>query len=663
MPARILISIALASLSAFLQAGGIRDSIFELPRVEVRADRIHSMDFAGMKITRIDSTLLMQKHQRALSDLLSENSPVFIKNYGRGALATASFRGTSASHTQLHWNGLPINDPTTGMADFSLIPAFMIDNLELLHGNASMVDQGGGLGGSIHARNVPDWENSFNIGYTQTLGSFSSFGEYLKLGTGNHQIQYRIRLFHDQSANNYSYVNKTVGFFDDGVLIHPTDTNKNADYTHYGFLQELYFKPAQKHIFSVRYWSQWADRGIPRVISYEGPANALVSRQADTDHRAVAEWIYFVNNGRLLMRAGSSFKHMDFFISNQAEGNNTISLLFSQSRQKNFLGNASYKHYVNDCFTVEGKIDWNHHIISSRDTIGGTGYEKRRTQHAYLIAMRKRLFENLNMNLMLRHALTDDRFTPLTPFAGIDWQVHGLPELMVHANVSRNYKEPDMNALYWQPGGNPDLEPEDGISVEAGVNYAQQYKKHRVRGSITAYYSDINNWIIWLPGAFGYWQPFNMQKVLSKGLETDAQIQGGIGSFAYQAVAGYAFTHTVNNGDPAVWGDNAHGKQLVYIPKHSGNLMVQFDYRNWWFSWQYNAYSERYTTSSNDISRRDWLYPYYMNDVSLGRRFEFNRFHISATLRVYNFFNETYHTVLYRPMPGRNFSFVLMLDI
>ena len=65
-----------------------------------------------MKESHIDTTVLYEKGTLSLSDLLSENTPVFIKNHGRGALASASFRGTAASHTQVNWNGIKINSDT-----------------------------------------------------------------------------------------------------------------------------------------------------------------------------------------------------------------------------------------------------------------------------------------------------------------------------------------------------------------------------------------------------------------------------------------------------------------------------------------------------------------------------------------------------------------------
>ena len=661
---RLLTSLFIACLPVVLQAGGIRDSIFELPQVEVRAARIQSPDLAGMKQTSIDATVLMQQRQMSLSELLSQNSPIFIKSHGRGALATASFRGTSSSHTQFHWNGIPVNDPATGMVDFSLIPAFIIDGMALLHGSASIADGGGGLGGSIRAVNVPSWDRGINIGYTQSLGSFRSFGEYLDFGLGSHIIQYRMRAYHNQSANNYQFVNRSIGYFDDGALIHPKDTNKHADYKHYGFLQELYYRPAQRQLLSFKWWSQWTDRGVPRVISYEGPANAMVSRQADTDHRAVADWTYFASKGRLLVRAAYARKQMDYFVHNELPGdNNILALVFSESRQEILFGKASYTHHFSEGFSVENTLDMRHHSVLSSDTIAGTGYDQKRIEYSYLLAVRKSFFKRLSLNVMLRQDRTDGRYAPLVPFAGFDLQVPGVQNLTVQGNVARNYKQPGLNDLYWQPGGNPDLLPEEGFSYEAGLKYLQQFENHNMQGSFNVFHSDIRNWIIWLPGAAGYWQPYNIRRVRSEGLETDLRINGSFGVLNYEAMATYSLTNAINHGDPDVWGEKALGKQLAYIPKHSGNLMLQIEFRNWWFGYQYNAYSERFTTTSNDVSRRDWLYPYYMNDISIGRGFDFGRFNASVELKVNNLFDETYRTVLYRPMPGRNYLLVLRVDV
>jgi iron complex outermembrane receptor protein len=146
-------------------------------------------------------------------------------------------------------------------------------------------------------------------------------------------------------------------------------------------------------------------------------------------------------------------------------------------------------------------------------------------------------------------------------------------------------------------------------------------------------------------------------------VEYNLQIQGNLSDFGYKMAATYGYTSSVNYGDPAIWSDNSYGKQLVYIPLHSGNMMMHLNWRNLFVTYQYNAYSERFTTSSKDVTRRDRLYPYFMNDVSAGGSFHMKQVNFTLELKVYNLFNEAYHSVLYRPMPGRNYQFVIMFQI
>jgi outer membrane cobalamin receptor len=220
---------------------GIRDSVFSIEGVQVTAARIFIKEQAGMRQSQVDSTILQNKMARSVSDLLSENTSVFIKNHGRGALATASFRGTAASHTQVKWNGISINSPMAGMVDFSLIPVYLIDELHLKHGPASLADGVGGIGGSIHLYNRATWNDKSSLGYLQGLGSYQTYDEFVRLGLGNQTFRSKTRIYHNQSRNDYPFVNRGIGNIDPltGVLTHPIDTNDQASYLRYGLLQEF----------------------------------------------------------------------------------------------------------------------------------------------------------------------------------------------------------------------------------------------------------------------------------------------------------------------------------------------------------------------------------------------------------------------------------------
>ena len=192
----------------------------------------------------------------------------------------------------------------------------------------------------------------------------------------------------------------------------------------------------------------------------------------------------------------------------------------------------------------------------------------------------------------------------------------------------------------------------------SGAAWGQQ-----IRAEGTFFRSDIDHWILWVPSYKGYWEPRNVERVLSQGAEFSVSVHGRSGPLAYRSAATYAYTSSRNLGDPVVWGDRSHGRQMVYVPLHSGNMLVQLSWKGFFLTYQHNSYSERFTTVSNDVTRRDWLYPYFMNDLSLGKELQWNKLRLTAELKVYNLFNETYHSVLYRPMPGRNYMVLLLFDL
>lgn len=665
MSKREIIFAILWLIASAIQAQSLQDSVFQILGVEVRAERIFDKEKAGMKETEIDTVILWEKVTLSLSDLLSENTPVFIKNHGRGALASASFRGTAASHTQVNWNGININSPMAGMVDFSLIPVYVIDDVNLRHGSASVADKSGGIGGSINIQNTVNWSHKNTLKYIQGIGSFKTFDEFMQLGFGYERIQVKTRIYHNYSRNNFQFTNRGIGILDpeSGKIMHPIETNNNATYSRYGLLQELYFRPLDNQILSLKYWGQYANRSIPRPTSYEGPDNSNLNNQQDTDHKVVVDWKNYTPKGKLLLRSGYSGKQLDYSQKNQVPGLGLIPSVYSVSLQRSLFNTVSYSRELVDGLSIENALDFDLHKVSSQDTVSRSGYEKQRNEVSLFMAIRNDFAGRLNLNLMLRQDVVDGQWVPFIPYLGFDFRLVKGTDLILKGNVTRNYHQPTLNDLYWQPGGNLNLKPEEGFSIESGLEYQQVFPRHLLKTEMTVYRSDITNWIIWVPSTKGFWEPHNIKRVLSKGIEYSLKIQGSLFSLDYKAVGTYAYTSSVNYGDPLVWSDESYGKQLVYIPLHSGNLMLNLSWRRWFLTYQYNTFSERYTTSSNDLTQRTSFYPYFMNDVAFGREFQIKEVSLITEMRVYNLLNEAYHSILYRPMPGRNFNLVIMMKL
>ncbi|MGV2480682.1 UNVERIFIED_CONTAM: TonB-dependent receptor, partial [Salmonella enterica subsp. enterica serovar Weltevreden] len=57
------------------------------------------------------------------------------------------------------------------------------------------------------------------------------------------------------------------------------------------------------------------------------------------------------------------------------------------------------------------------------------------------------------------------KILPFIPSIGAEWNVFGPWHWQ--AKASRLYRYPNFNDLYWNPGGNPNLNPENGYSIES----------------------------------------------------------------------------------------------------------------------------------------------------------------------------------------------------
>ena len=137
-------------LTCALPAAAQRDSTARTIAIEsVDISGRRPMKEIGVQRTELDTLVLRENITASLADALATGSTIFIKSYGRATLATASFRGTAPSHTQVTWNDMKVNSPMLGQVDFSLIPAYFIDDATIYHGASSVGVTGGGLGGAV----------------------------------------------------------------------------------------------------------------------------------------------------------------------------------------------------------------------------------------------------------------------------------------------------------------------------------------------------------------------------------------------------------------------------------------------------------------------------------------------------------------------------------
>jgi outer membrane cobalamin receptor len=612
---------------------------------EVRILHKEALSSAGMISSSMDSTSIEQMQGRSLSELLGLRSSLHIKSTGRGGLSTASFRGTDASHTKVFWNGIRINSPMTGQVDFSLIPVLTLDKLTLLYGSSSLSEGSGAFGGAVVLESQPDWQDRFSLVLNQEIGSFGTYSSSAKLAAGNAKIRAETSIYRNSSVNNYLY-------FNTGIIPRKYDKLEGADYRTSGILQEIYYRPSPKNSLTLHFWYQDAFRNLPSVMSYEGSGREEF--QKDRNLRTSFEWSHYAPSYKLVFRSGYLSSGLDYNL-------NHLEFDYSQydtkSREKNFFSSFQAEVTRWESTRLMFRFDLHNDDARISDRILDEGYHHTRREVSLMAGLYQQLGENFMLYAMLRQERADRQWVAPMPSTGFRINLTQSKNLKMKGSLSRNYNIPSLNDLYWIPGGNPDLKPEKGINADLGLSYKRSMGTVDLTASANIFGTWIQDWIIWRPTVFRYWEAENLARVFSRGFESGFLLNIKLDPFLLNLNTNYTYTLSTNE-TGTLFNEGSRGTQLVYIPKHTGYMHLKISRAGYSLSTSFSYTGRRHTQPSNEISEYVIiLNPYMLSDLYLCKELRLGKSEACLQFSVQNLFNVSYEAVLSRPMPLRNYSF------
>ena len=644
-----------------------------IPEVTIYGKR--PMKEIGVQKTRLDSTVLKESIALSMADVLTFNSSIFVKSYGRATLSTVSFRGTSPSHTQVSWNGIRINNPMLGMTDFSMIPSYFIDDATLLHGTSSVNETGGGLGGSVRLSTQPANAEGFGMQYIQGIGSFKTSDEFLRLTYGDDHWQSSTRLVYSSSPNEFSYRNhdKKENIYDEDMTIigqyYPKEKNRSGSFKDMHFLQEVYYNTRKGDRFGLNAWYIQSNRELPMLTTDYGNENDFENRQREETFRGVLSWDHLRENWKVSAKGGYVHTQMKYDYKRDAGNGVMTPMTRSRSKVDTFYGQSEAEYYIGKEWLFTANASVHQHFVESRDkniirqdgNQAIVGYSKGRVEFSGAASAKWQPNERIGMSVVLREEMYGNSWTPLIPAFFIDGIVSERGNIMLKASTSRNFRFPTLNDLYFLPGGNPNLKRESGWTYDIGMSFAVGKEDvYSLTGSVNWFDSHVKDWILWLPTTKGFFSPRNIKNVHAYGIECKSNFSVLLGKECRLALNGtFSWTPSINEGEPMTAADQSIGKQLPYVPEWSSNISGRLYWKKWSLLYKWCYYSKRHTMSSNDISLTGKLPEYYMSNLTLERGISLKYAELSLKGAVNNLFNEEYLSVLSRPMPRINFEFFI----
>lgn len=681
MVRRFLWIVCCLGFSLSMAAQSRLDSLQHLDEVVVTAKPFKEV----IPAQRLNGPQLERLNTHNVADALRYFSGVQIKDYGgMGGLKTIDVRNMGSHHVGVFYDGIQIGNAQNGVVDLGRFSLDDLEELSLYNGQKSEIFQSAKDFASASAVYMKARKPKFEAGKKTNLSvrykagsiqlinpsfrweqkvndelSLSLSGEYMK-SDGKYKFRYR-RL--NQEGK---------------VAYDTTATRWNSDIEAYRLEAGIY-RNIHNGYWQAKLYYYHSDRGLPGAIVKNIWQNG--ERQGDKNFFAQATFVKDITPKYKLQLNGKFAYDYTHYISRD-----TVQFLQESVTKKMQFDNTYYQqdwylsvvnmYSILPTWDVSLSVDFQYNKLNA--VMRGVGtpftYPQRYTAWAALATalnlgkwkLQADVLGTFVMEKVRNNVQAPDK-SELSPAIIVGYKPFLNHDFNVRAFYKRIFRLPTFNDLYYAQIGFSQLNPEYTDQLNIGASYQKTFHSgwiDRISVQADAYYAAITDKIIAAPtGSSFRWMMTNMGKVESKGVDASAAVFGHIGAVKLNTNLSYSFTKaqdfTKINGKKL----SSFGDQIPYTPWHSGSVIAGVEYDSWTLNYSFIYVGERYNGAVNNISR-NYVEPWYTHDFFLQREFRIrSRYLLKASVEMNNALNQHYDVVLNYPMPGRNFRFIVSLNL
>jgi vitamin B12 transporter len=595
------------------------DTVVFLPVSMVEERRLELP--AGAREWKLDSAWVSRQGQPGLGQALAFATGAHYRNYGPGLLGSFSFRGTGAERSLTVWNSVPLIQNGVGQLDFSLIQPSPSMRISLQPGAAGASYGSGAIGAVIHLNFEPDFIPRRSVSAHAFNGSFGNFGAESEVLLQDSVRALRISLNSASAHNRFTYPDLSkVGA--------PLAQQEHADYALHTLMAD-YFQRGKTGVWGFQFWGNTGQRSLPPSMgaAYNG------ARQEDLSLRFRLSWEKILSPALLIK---SQVAWIRDYLHYTSEG------VDSRALQSQWLAQTDMYWTLRKNIDVSAGFQWLHYVADQNSYSNPSPSEARPSLYARL---NYSPFKQHRFTYQIRQQWAAVRNVPLVGQFGYtgDLMRKNVSLLQVNAQIASHYRIPTFNDLYWNPGGNPELNPEEGWHAEAGLRFLNRKPGQKLDISITAYLSRINDWIRWLPGAQGIWSPDNIVLAFSRGLE---------GYVAYSKKFGRVSTSAHLRVNLNLAEDLSNGNfQLPYAPRWLQMAHFSIAFKGISLLAEQQLSDVRYTQTDEG----HFLPAFQLVNLHLSYELKLRKHLLAPYLRIENVANTRYMAIRNYALPGRFF--------
>lgn len=609
------------------------DTTIKIAPIVIQSQRI-SRYADNYRTVKVDSLAKEIYSGQTMTDLLTCLNVAFVKNYGPGTLATLSSRGMGASQTSIIWNGINLQNGMNGTVDPSLFPVGMVDEAFFISGGVSALYGSGNIGGALFLNTKNEWNQGLAASVRSGVGSFQNYNLLGKVSFSDAKFSFSAKAMYNSAENNFYYKNTTLS---NGIRVKQTNNFSN----NFNLQSSLSWKISGRDLIHINTWIYDNYRQIPGTMFITG-ANA---KQMDKGFRGIVEYISEFKNATLSLRSAYNHERLLFTDSKAS--------IYSNSLTQHWLNEVEFQFRIRKTHSFESVISNNFYKAGSKDL---SEINPNQNRISGLIAYHYNSnSQRFRINAGLRLEYLWGSKAPLLPILSLHYKV--IPQITINGGISRNFRFPTLNDLYWNPGANPHLNFESGWNFDVGFHYSHSSsnKKFNQELGINGYFIYLKDRIVWIPKG-SFWTPENVPLSLSRGLEFRHLLIYKVKNVILSLSYSYNFTRSTNE-SLLTAGDESYGKQMIYVPVHMGNLNLSLSWRGFKIGLLNNYTGKRFTASDNSA----FLPSFWISNLYMMKSFKIKNFELGINVNINNLFNQSYQVMLWRAMPGINFNCSILI--
>jgi outer membrane cobalamin receptor len=581
--------------------------------------KLHSQDIQSLSSRRLDAIVALIPS----ADLRDYGGP--------GSLKLISNRGLGPQRSVILIDGIALTSPQNGMFDIGTLP--IVDNQEYIvqKGGFSTIAGSGAIGGLINIH-LP-FRNIDN--HALLHSSIGSFGERSLKGSyqwGNSTSHYFFHSDYLSYDGSFPFQFQPAGFKE---TIEMNRQNAQSSSLHV-FARAALSDTLDKHSFSAFTMFRQTKRGVPGAVL----SGKIEDAQAVFSENESLTAFHYTLNRTTLPRLHSSCtikKGVMTFNDPFAKyaGKSGIQSTFLNSE---YISTTSFEYEILNEILMQSSFQCGYTSLSGEMLQPDAGNNPSRRFAAFSTTAYYQ-YELFKCESGIRaDFFSGDIGNANSAFVSAGYILSD--NFLIKSKISKDFRAPSFNELYYLNYGTSQLKPEHSINIEAGLAYRSLGRSV----DLDIYSIDLTNQIFAIPISPLQWSARNIGQTHSSGLECTFQDNISISNLHVRAA--YSYRKVVDNSADSFTKD----KQLPYTPKHQASSSISYHLPSYFFGLSINYTGSRYSLPDNNSDSE--LTDFFLLSVFAEKQIILFDITTIVRLDIRNVLNTRYEMIDNYPLPG-----------